>query len=406
MLKRDFLTEQLRVLDTLGLDPEIVTISSVEVAARLAQVSENSKTFLFLHVGPAKAAMILVLDGRIVLIRPLDFDCGGTGAQCRLDKDLSRIAAANPDSLPDAFRSLALSIKQTLKAASDQFKSLVSLKAIANSAALPHGNDELSCFVEEGQAGPAMPVYLSGPCAHLAGLPEYLKKTLAAEVRQCDLLGNQVQIQSAAAQNHRWVPEIMNQALALGLRSAKERTGFNFRKGEYDRRVSQKYRRYLQGRLGLVAGIAVLLLLCFLGYDFFSLKMTEKRLNNRIQTIFSDTFPGVSNSVDPVDQLQAKVNRMQYSSGQGIQYGYRALELLLEISKRIPLSTRVRMTQMIMNDKGVRLKGVTDTFNTVDKIKNELEQSPIFNSVAITSANLSARGNGILFDMTLQLKSP
>ncbi len=374
MLKRDILAGLLRVLDKLGLDPDILTISNVEIAERLAQQTENKKDFILLHVGPAKVAMIIVLDGRVVLIRPLDFDSGGTGAQCRLGEDLGRIAAARPDALPSAFKSLELSIEQTLKATRVQFKPLA--------------------------------VYLSGPCAHLAGLPEYLKDSLAAEIRQCDVLGNQVKIQSVSAHNGRWIPEIMNQALALGLRSKKEKNGLNFRKGEFGRRGTLKYRRLLPGRPGLVAGIAVVLLVCFLGYDFFSLKMTEKRLTNRIQTIFSNTLPGVSKSVDPVAQVQAEVNRMQYNGGQGIQYGYRALELLLEISKRIPLSTRVRMTQMIMNDKGVRLKGVTDTFNTVDKIKNELEQSAFFNSVAITSANLSSQGNGIHFDMTLQLKSP
>jgi len=59
-----------------------------------------------------------------------------------------------------------------------------------------------------------------------------------------------------------------------------------------------------------------------------------------------------------------------------------------------------------MNEKGVRLKGITDTFNAVDSIEKELQQSSFFDSVTIVSANLSTQGDGILFEMTLQLKNP
>ena len=78
------------------------------------------------------------------------------------------------------------------------------------------------------------------------------------------------------------------------------------------------------------------------------------------------------------------------------------LELLKELSQKIPQSVDVRITRMVVDSERVRLSGGTDTFNTVDKIKNELESSPHFSTAKITSAKLNRTGEKVDFEITLE----
>ncbi len=367
MLKRDVLSKVLTAANAAGLDPEIVTVSGSESASRLTRLPGGPTNFVFLDLGLRRATMIVVQNTWIVLIRPLAFDFGRSRAECRFDPGLTRVLPTRPESLEDAFAVLVLAIRQTLR-------------AVSGPMACP-------------------PIHLSGPAALLPGLAAFLGDSLGVEIKHFDLLGS---LQPDGTPEG-WVPGAMNQALALGLRPAKEGSGFNVLKGGFERRPSLKQIGLSGTRIGRAAAVMVLAMVCFLSYDFFSHKVLEKRLAQRIQTVFSATLPGVSRVVDPVGQLQAEVNRLQHSGGLGIGNGNRVLDLLAEISRRIPSSSRVRLTQMVIDKRGVRLRGTTDTFNTVDRIKKELETSPLFQSVTISSANLGQRGEEITFEMKIQL---
>ena len=64
----------------------------------------------------------------------------------------------------------------------------------------------------------------------------------------------------------------------------------------------------------------------------------------------------------------------------------------------------LHVSRMVIDPDGVQITGNTDTFNTVDHIKNALEGSPLFGSVTIASANLDRTGKKVRFEMKLQLK--
>jgi Tfp pilus assembly protein PilN len=80
------------------------------------------------------------------------------------------------------------------------------------------------------------------------------------------------------------------------------------------------------------------------------------------------------------------------------------LDILAEISVNIPQSLDVRLARFVVDDSGLRLKGTTDTFNTVDAIKKGLEQSPAFNSVEISAANLDPKSSKIRFELKLTMR--
>lgn len=368
MIERESLAERLSLLLGSGLDPEMITVSGVPTAARLLELPGCPADLIFLDIGLRRATMIVALAGRIVLIRPLDFD--GLRAEIGLGDNPTAIIARRPEHLAEIYTTFASAVQQTMRAAQMREK--------------------------------AVPVYLSGPACQLRGLSTALKDALGVEIRTCDLLRQQPFLKAAPGIEGRWVPWIMDQALALGMQPGRSRKGFNFRKGEFARKASRTRYRYLRSRIGMSVAVLVALVFCFLTWDFMSCKMEEKRLVTRIRSIFSETLPGVTRIIEPVAQLQAEIKQLKTGGGQGGN-GYKVLDLLAEISERIPPSSRVRLTLMTVDDKGVRLKGTTNTFNTVESIKKGLEKSSYFQLVTITSANLAQKGDEVLFEIKIQL---
>jgi len=79
----------------------------------------------------------------------------------------------------------------------------------------------------------------------------------------------------------------------------------------------------------------------------------------------------VSRIVDPVQQLRVKIKELKQSNVSRPETGTnkRVLDLLKEISQRIPKSLNVHINRMVIDTETVRISGKTDAFNEVDKIK-------------------------------------
>jgi len=201
-----------------------------------------------------------------------------------------------------------------------------------------------------------------------------------------------------------WKPAFMNNALALAIRDGKQALGFNFRRDEFEAK-----KRYLQHKkeIGKVAAF-LLVILCLLGIsfgvDYYSLKKHYKQVDQQIVEIFSQSFPDVKRIVDPVQQMRVKINEMKKaaSSVAGAASKGLVLDLLKDISQRVPESADVHMARIVIDPDVVLMKGETDTFNTVDAIKKGLEPSPYFGAVDISSANLDKKSNRIKFEIKLK----
>jgi general secretion pathway protein L len=251
---------------------------------------------------------------------------------------------------------------------------------------------------------PGLPIYLSGPVVHQEGVGKLLADSPGVEVRGCDLLGRQPFLKAAPGLEAKWVPWIMDRALALAMPTGGSRKIFNFREDGLARRMSLQQYRHFIWKGAAAAAVAVVVLGLVLWFQSVTLKEDEKKVTMRIRAVFSETLPAVTRIVDPVHQLQAEINKLKKTTG-GIRTGsqYKVLDLLAEISESIPASIPVRLTMMVVDEKGIRIKGTTDNFNTVDTLKKRLEKSSYFSAVTISSANLAPKSNEIRFELKLQL---
>jgi general secretion pathway protein L len=203
-----------------------------------------------------------------------------------------------------------------------------------------------------------------------------------------------------------WSPALMNGALSLALKHTRKEEGFNLRREEFEPK-----RRYLGLRAEVrKAAFFLSIILSFLAadvvIDFYSLKKENNILNREINAIFRQAVPEVTKIVDPVQQLRVKVAELKRSSASGSATGPNKsiLDLLKEISRRIPKSVDVIVNRMVVDPETVRISGKTDAFNEVDKIKNNLEPSTLFDGVTISSANLDRTGKGVQFEIKMERK--
>ena len=141
-----------------------------------------------------------------------------------------------------------------------------------------------------------------------------------------------------------------------------------------------------------------------LGAEYYFVKKRNRILDQEIMEVFRQTFPKIQRIVDPVQQMKVAINEIKTSAiaDPGMGGDQKILDLLKDISERIPSTLNVQLNSMVVDPETVRISGETDTFNTVDSIKNDLEPSTYFSQVTITSANLDRSGKGVQFEIKLQ----
>ena len=103
--------------------------------------------------------------------------------------------------------------------------------------------------------------------------------------------------------------------------------------------------------------------------------------------------------------MKTEINALKNASGvaPGINMGSTSLEILNDISSRIPGDLNIQVDRMVVDQEGVQIRGTTDTFNTVDSIKKGLESSEMYHDVIIASANLDQSGKGVRFEIKMAL---
>lgn len=376
-VRKDDLSKYLGALQFNGIDPDVLEVRGSPLALWLLNQTGTPDNILLLDVSESRHTLVLCLGRRIALIRslvagptpPVAPDPSDGGADDRMD--LSR------EDIDPFFRSLCIAVHQTVHA-------FISSAGIAD-------RPEKLFFTGERLQAPLSADLLS----RLLDMPAE-----PIDVSQ----DKRVRMEGGIAND--WSPPLMNNALALALRNTDREGGFNLRRDEFGREG-----RYLQIRKAVPkVAIFLFLILSFLTADIIIdthfLKKEYKALDREITRIFRQALPQATRIVDPVQQLRVSVEEMKRSSVSrpAGSSEHTILDLLQEISRRIPSTVRVQVHRMVVDPETVRISGRTDAFNEVDRIKNELAAAKRFGAVNITSANLDRTGNKVQFEITVERK--
>lgn len=200
-------------------------------------------------------------------------------------------------------------------------------------------------------------------------------------------------------------------AIAAALLCARRQKTINFCQGLYAKdSFFHKFRAQLV-LLAIFASITAVALFMNIEYDIYLLQREVIRFDKEITHSFKRVFPDVKVIVEPLMQMQVKVRDAEKQSGfvPGESIGatpvnIRAIDILYELSSRIPKSVDIDVTRFLISEGRVVMAGSTDNFNSVDKIKTLIEKYNRFKSVTISSATADKNGNRVAFNFLIELR--
>jgi Tfp pilus assembly PilM family ATPase/Tfp pilus assembly protein PilN len=373
-VRKSYLIEYMAQLRTCGIDPQVMDIRCVPTVARLLKEEGTPDHGLFLEIGSKRNTMILFIKRRIVLVRTFA-SVGDALARSVTDGGNGDSASTMADQIESEVEIFCTMVQNTIHA----FKW--------------HNNQ--SIHPEK--------IFFTGPGALYEGMGNLLNRHLDLPVEEINLRGNQkIGMDKDIAPV--WTAPLMDNALALALRDDGKAQGFDFRKGEFEVK-----KQYIGVKKELKTwAIFLIIILAFLaadlGVEYYFVKKQYRMLEQNIMEVFRQTFPDVTRIVEPVQQMQIKINESKASavSFPGMGTDQKVLDLLKDISERVPSALDVHVTSMVVDPETVRIGGETDTFNTVDSLKNGLQTSTYFSEVTIAAANLDRSGKKVRFELKLQ----
>lgn len=355
MISREFLAEHLSLLDSAGISPKNIGISGLSAALKIAE--ELADNFVLIDIGSCWASLFIVVDRQVALIRPL-----------ALQPEADGLAGAD-----DAF---VQNVIQTVLASQ-----LLDTK------------------------NPNYGVYLTGKESRVRTAAPVLSSRLGGVEIDTFRQSTQPFIKIELDDQSHYQQEQMDRILVHFFKNGTKRGGFNFRKDDFRKKKSLLEYRDLLLKTAVPLCIVIVFVMGYMAYNYSKLNAEQERLRQQISEVFKETLPEVTRIVNPVQQLQVKNNEIKatYRPGGAGGTEYTIIELLTELSARIPAKLSVKVIRMVADMDTIRLKAVTGDFNTVDNVQKELGKSQYFKDVTISSANQSIQGDKVNFELKLEL---
>jgi general secretion pathway protein L len=216
---------------------------------------------------------------------------------------------------------------------------------------------------------PLVRLRLCGGLARLPGLPELLAGEVDGPVEP-------LQLEGSAAQA---IPPEQAPGLALALAAALRghqggRAGrLNLRRGELGYTRDFEHLRGKVTTLALGAGLVLLLAAASTGVKVFALSRQEQAIDK----VLCDAQTRILGKCFPNTEEAISVLRGRGVPGAAIPKGS-AVEVLAELSQRVPDGMTLRFDRIDISDKKLHLQGSTDTAENVDKIVASLHGSRCF----------------------------
>jgi type II secretory pathway component PulL len=344
----------LELLASFQIEPDVVTVSGYPTALCLANLAKTPENAMHIDVDSTHNTLTAFRLGQIGLIRSLPTSRSPSARIETLCSDIQRTLCAFEDTTGIAF----------------------------------------------------MPdrVFISGSSLAENGFEKEMAQGLEIPTQRTNLLRD-VNIKLDPHPTQSWNSDLMDGALALALIEIAGIKSVNFRKGPFA--VARRWAEHKKNLIksGILAAAVLLLALFNITIDFYVKQTKLNNLNQQIDATFKSTLPHIKKIVDPVHQMEIEIEKARKSSFLPVkaETGMRMIDILNEISIRIPKGIDVEFTRMVIGEDSILITGNTKTFNSVDEMKSQLERAPIFNAATIVSTNKDKSGNRIRFKLKVQL---
>lgn len=375
MAAKPAVEELLEILDDKGIDPEVISVSGLtSIWNHLSRQKDQILTYALVQISWTRATIFTVVENELKAVRSIPVPPHGVP-----EPDLSGYMEAPEKELPppfkDALRRLAADIRYSLVAAQSM-----------------------------GPGIDTIPLTCSGIAGNLQQVREFLGRELGISLVEITPRLD-LEINNDTAPHGLAGAGYLDNAMALALCRQKDRGRINFRRDEFAfTGMAGSYNKVLKyaGGVLLLAAVAVF---THQAVSYQNMKSERQELAAQIESLYRQTVPDSSPGPEPLKQLQVKLREMGGVSATGTikDPTLTTVKLLADISSRIPASIEVSFERLLYDRKMVRIRGMTDNFNTIDLMKSRLAQSPLFTEVTIGSANVDPKAKGVRFELKIQL---
>ncbi len=376
-------------------DPRIVEAEGF-VLANLATLFDLPGTRLLADVGHRKTTLCLLVDGRAVSTRTLPIggralteaiarDRGWNAEEAERSKCEDGIFQLGFNSTSDG----ALTVVDRI--AREMVRTLEALEPVLGGS-------------PESQVSQ---ITLFGGTAKLAGIDEYLSERSGIPTGRLSLPPEEEGAALVAGGD----PVLFAPAIALALRgTARATTRMNFRQGEFAYRTDlrQMFGRDMRTTAALAAGFVVLLG----ATAATSITVDSRRaqsLEQQVTQLYTDAFPSEPPPANPIAAMRnASLRARDRADFLGVYGGNRsALDLLAELSKRVPVDLEVKFEEVTIDRRVVRIKVSAKSFEATDRLIAQLAASEPFREAKIDGEVKASRKRDVkIFNVTIPLAVP
>jgi general secretion pathway protein L len=383
----------LEALREAGAEPRIVEAEGLALA-NLAALFPIAGTRLLADVGHRKTTLCLCVDGRAVAARTVPVAGHAITQALAAERGVSELEAERQkieEGVLGPGRGSPAAAQVVERLARELVRTVGSLES-----ALSAGGDAAAAVDE---------VTLLGGSAHLHRLEEYLCERTGLPVRRLA----PAEGTAGAALLGLGDPLLYAPALALALRgSMKAATHMNFRQSELAHRIDL-------GRIarefrtpGVIAGVAAAIGLLGLTTTIVLADRRGDAVERQSLALYEQAFPGRPAPPSVVGAMQQAVGEAQGRADTlGVYRGnLSALDILTEISARIPPDLEVVFEELAIDGQVVQIKGHSPAFGAVDRLRAELARYEPFASISVGDITSDPRRGGQTFSMRISLTAP
>ena len=198
------------------------------------------------------------------------------------------------------------------------------------------------------------------------------------------------------------------EGLALRVLAPEQTKGINFLEADKaDAAPSLNLRKEFVFCAALIGAIAVFLLVG-LFTRLSHLESAYARIKNETTEIFQATVPDEKNIVNPLVQLEQKIESFRRDSGLFASLsdsGLSPLDALYKISTNSPLSENIKIDDILIVADTVRINGTCDSFEPVYQWQQLLQENPGFTFVEVKDIQKQSKSGVVNFTMLLSLST-
>ncbi len=204
-------------------------------------------------------------------------------------------------------------------------------------------------------------------------------------------------------------PVLFGPAIALALRStANATTQIDFRRDEFAYKSDFGWVFGPQLRpTAILAGLLLLLLGISTTGSIAVESHKAEQLEQQAGAIYSDLFPGQAIPERPMATLTRAVTEARDRADFLGLYGgnLSALDLMTRLSALIPDEIKLKFDEVAIDREVIRIKVMTDSYESMDRLENELRTEPAFAGVDVSGQAKRQRDGSVTFNLSIPLET-